>query len=217
MFDYNRAIRLQRELFKQVAASVSSPLVDASRVEYIAGVDASYTGGYSIGVAVLVEAGSLRVLEKTHALVKVHVPYIPGLLAFREAPGIIEALLKLRLKPSLLMVDGHGLTHPRGFGIASHIGLVLGVPSIGVAKSRLYGEVRVEEGVRYIYAHGLRAGAILEHRGGEVYVSVGYAITLDEALKIVRATLREHKLPEPIRLADAYSKELKRALKDKGS
>ncbi|WP_440060156.1 endonuclease V [Thermogladius sp. 4427co] len=212
MFDYNRAIRLQRELSKRVLESIRTASFKADSARFVAGVDASYVGNLSIGVAVLLDLDGLKIVGRSYAVVEAPVPYIPGLLAFREAPGIIQALARLGRWPEVIMVDGHGLTHPRGFGIASHIGLVLDTPSIGVAKSRLYGEERVEETGRYIYAHGLRAGAILRRGGFELYVSIGYSVTLEEAVRLVERTLAGHKLPEPVYLADKYSKEVKKGI-----
>ncbi|MGC9012161.1 endonuclease V [Thermogladius sp.] len=212
LFDYSRATRLQRELFKQVIASVERPLFREDEARLVAGLDASYTRGLSVGVAVLMDLHEMRVVDKKYAVVRAGIPYVPGLLAFREAPGVIRALLELEKKPDVLMVDGHGLTHPRGFGIASHVGLVTGIPSVGVAKSRLYGEEKVEGGVRYVYAHGVKAGVVVEHGGSELYVSIGYSVTLEQAVRLVKKTLLGHKLPEPLYQADLYSREVKRLL-----
>ncbi len=218
MFDARRAVRLQRMLAGMVLDSLGSPRdIDPSGRLRVAGVDAAFHHGMIVGVAVLVDYPSGSIIRYSVVEKKVHVPYIPGLLAFREAPAYIAAVRKLGEKPDILMVDGHGLTHPRGLGIASHLGLVLDLPSIGVAKKRLYGEERSEEGHTYIYAHGLRAGEIIEHRGRKLYISIGYAVTLETAVTITKKLLRDNtKLPIPTEAADKISKKIARQKRKKG-
>ncbi len=212
MIDYRRAMALQRKLAEKVLAEIDSfkPL-DTSSIGFIAGVDAGYRAGEIYGVAVLLEYSSTRLLTYSVVRKKPPIPYIPGLLAFREAPAYIAALRKLPWEPDIIFVDGHGLTHPRALGIATHIGLVLDKPSIGVAKKRLYGEEVEENGRLYVYAHGVKAGAIIEHRGKRLYVSIGYKITLKDALEITRQLLTpQHKLPLPTAIADQITKKLTR-------
>ncbi len=143
---------------------------------------------------------------------QVEFPYVPGLLSFREIPILAQAFDALQVKPGLLLVDGQGLAHPRRLGIASHLGLLLDIPTIGVAKSRLIGEHTVP---------GLEAGSRAELRDGReviglalrtrdrvapVYVSIGHKIGLAEAAEWVLRLCRGYRLPEPARLADHLSK-----------
>ncbi len=210
MFDAKRAVRLQRELFKKAIDSLNNPPpLSRSEIKYVAGVDAAFHHNKIVGVATAIEYGTGTLVEYSVVEKNVHVPYIPGLLAFREAPAYISAIKKLSIEPDIVMVDGHGLTHPRGLGIATHIGLVLGKPSIGVAKKKLYGEEIVEDNETYIYAHGVKAGKIIIHNNKRLYISIGYMIKLEDAINITRHLLRPgSKLPLPTETADRISKRI---------
>ena len=215
MVDIRRAIALQKKLSEKVLGEVDSfkPINPAS-IETIAGVDAGYKSGGIYGVAVLIDYRTKRLLTYSVIHKKPPIPYIPGLLAFREAPSYISALLKLPREPDMILVDGHGLTHPRALGIATHLGLVLNKPTIGIAKKKLYGEIRIENGIKYLYVHGLKAGAIIVHRGHELYVSIGYKITLESALEITKSLLDpKYKLPIPTAIADQITKRITRKKK----
>jgi deoxyribonuclease V len=141
----------------------------------------------------------------------VRYPYIPGLLSFRETPAVVAALQGLPAAPDLLMVDGHGRAHPRRFGIACHLGLVLDLPTLGCAKSRLVGhhdEPGNEIGAwTPLVDHDEIIGAVLRTRPGvkPVFVSVGHRISLETAIRFVLACGRGVRLPEPTRLADALA------------
>ena len=210
--DIRRAMALQRKLAEKVLKELPNfRQLDYNSIKYVAGVDAAYSGGKAIGVAVLIDFNTKNLI--TYSVVKKIPPiqYIPGLLAFREAPAYVAAVRKLPKSPDIVFVDGHGLSHPRAMGIATHLGLVLGKPTIGVAKKRLYGEIIEESGVKYILAHGHKVGAIVSHRGKELYVSIGYKITLDDAIKFTLNLLDEkYKLPLPTALADMLSKKIAR-------
>jgi deoxyribonuclease V len=134
-------------------------------------------------------------------------PYVPGLLSFREAPPIIELFGKLRNKPDLLVVDGQGVAHPRRLGIASHLGLWLGIPTIGCAKSRLCGthdDIGGFAGSRVALKDGEEViGEVLRSRAGSrpLYISVGHKINLEKAVEWVIVLTKGYRLPEPSRLA----------------
>jgi deoxyribonuclease V len=145
-------------------------------------------------------------------------PYVPGLLSFREDPAVLAALRRLRATPDVLLYDGHGLAHPRRFGVACHIGLIVDRPAIGCAKSRLVGMHR-EPGWRRgsaapLLDGGEVIGSVLRTRDGvrPVFVSVGHRIDLRTARRIVLACALRHRLPEPTRLADQLVGAAKRAL-----
>src|SRR5437764_1407107 len=133
----SEAIALQNELAQQV--NVSVPL---GRCELIAGADVSYNRFSDVIYAGVVvwRAADNSVVETQSAVTETHFPYVPGLLSFREAPALIEAFIKVKSQPDVVMLDGQGIAHPRRLGIASHVGLWLGVPTVGCAKSRLYGK-----------------------------------------------------------------------------
>lgn len=159
----------------------------------------------------------LKEIERVWVKVQEQFPYIPGLLAFREGPAIIEAFMKLKNKPDLLMVDGQGIAHPRGIGIASHIGVILDIPSIGVAKQRLYGKYNEPPNsdgawTPLIAPHTANTiGAVLRTKKGTnpVFVSIGHKIDLRTALKITRQCVRGYRIPEPTRQADIFVARLK--------
>jgi deoxyribonuclease V len=150
---------------------------------------------------------SLELAEVQVETAELPFPYIPGLLSFREAPLIIRLFARLRHQPDLLLVDGHGIAHPRRLGIAAHLGLWLDIPTVGCAKSRLYGthaELKMESGSsEWLYDASEIIGAVLRTRRGSnpLYVSIGHNISLENALQWVLLCTRGYRLPEPTRLA----------------
>lgn len=209
------AIALQRELAGRVRIE---PL--ARDIHTIAGADCAFVGrgkstSHALAAAVLCDARTLEVIAFAEAVVPCRFPYIPGLLSFREAPAVIAAVGNLPASPDMLMCDGQGLAHPRGIGLASHVGLLLNLPTIGVAKSRLCGRHSTpgdRRGCRrQLRFDGKVVGSVVRTRTGvrPLFVSVGHRITLDEA---VRWTLRcavATRLPEPTRRAHQLVTQLK--------
>jgi len=209
------AIAIQARLAPQIVAH-GAP----SSVRYVAGADialgkpalSGVEGSNGRGAVVLLSYPDLRIVEQHAVEEPVAFPYVPGLLAFREVPVLARAFEKLERPPDLLLVDGHGLSHPRRFGIACHLGLLLDVPTIGVAKSRLVGrhdEPPPQAGGRAELRDGPDLiGLVLRTRDGvsPVYVSVGHRIGLQEAAEWVLLVCRGYRLPEPTRLADQLSK-----------
>ncbi|MGG5887675.1 endonuclease V [Falsiroseomonas sp. HC035] len=201
------ARRRQPELAAQVVAR------DAlGPVRVLGGADASTlrfdpTRTVHAGLVTL-DAASLAQTAEAGATGSGGLPYIPGLLGFREVPVLAEAFRALAVKPDLIFVDGHGLAHPRGLGVASHLGVVLDVPTIGVAKSILVGTVQGDLGEEAgaqapLVWQGRPVGVALRTRRGAnpIYVSVGHRVSLETALRWVIATGRGRRLPEPTRLA----------------
>ena len=212
-FSTERAIRAQRILASKVVVEDDFP-----PLRLVAGLDVAYAklGGATIGVgvAVLLSYPGLRVVDCVAYAAPVCVPYIPGLLAFREARVLAPALYRLIRKrgADLVVVDGHGLAHPRRLGIASHIGVVFDIPSIGVAKKKLYGKTMKAGSIEYLVDDkGERIGVILKRRrGASVFVSPGHRVSVDTAARLVeKMTLPGRKLPEPTRIADHYTKVLR--------
>lgn len=150
----------------------------------------------------------LRVVETAGATARAAMPYIPGLLGFREIPALLAAWDKLRDKPDLLLVDGHGVAHPRRLGIAAHLGVVLDVPAVGVAKSVLVGEADPplpdEAGAETpLVWRGERIGTALRtrRRANPLFVSIGHRVSLETAVSWVRRATGGYRLPEPTRQA----------------
>lgn len=188
------------------------------RPRLVGGVDAAFDRAERLifGAAVLYSYPELELLEETGVVEPCPFPYIPGLLSFREAPVLAVALAKLPRRPEVVLVDGHGVAHPRGIGIASHLGLLLNIPTIGVAKSRLVGEGD-EPGPRAgdaspLFLEGRVMGLILRTRAGvkPLYVSVGHLLTLEECREITLNCVTRYRLPVPLRRADILSRKLKR-------
>lgn len=178
-------------------------------VNTIAGADISYNK-YSetvyAGIVVL-SLPDLRIIESAGVRSIAKFPYIPGLLSFREAPSLLEAWDKLKTKPDVLMLDGQGIAHPRRFGIACHIGVLLDWPTIGCAKSILvgkYGELGLEAGSRSpLIDKGEQVGVALrtKNKVAPVYVSPGHLIDLDSAVDLVLRSITKYRLPETTRQA----------------
>ena len=149
----------------------------------------------------------LKLMETRIIRGKLNSPYIPGLLSFREAPLILAACARLEVVPDLIMVDGQGIAHPRRLGLASHLGLLLNVPTIGCAKSRLCGRheaAGIEPGSYAELVEGDEViGEALRTRHGvkPLYVSIGHRIDLGHAIRMVIDCCRGYRLPEPTRLA----------------
>lgn len=183
----------------------------------VGGVDSSYTADDAYAVVVVLSYPELEVVTRSVASVPVPFPYVPGLLSMREGPAIERAWAKLPedLRPDLLLFDGHGIAHMRGLGIASHMGILLDRPSIGVAKRILVGThepVPDERGMwRPLVYEGAVIGAALRTRVGvkPVYVSPGHRISLETAIHYVLETGHGYKLPKPTHLADRLSKNVK--------
>ena len=199
-----RAVEIQKELAARVSrvGTLTGP-------RFIAGVDISVNrwSKTGTGAVVILNYPELELVEVQVITDRVDFPYIPGLLSFRELPLIIKACEKLTIKPDLIMVDGQGYAHPRRMGIASHLGLLLNVPTIGCAKSRLCGDCAGpgnEEGnYSELIDKGEVIGAALRTRAdtNPVYVSIGHMIDLPAAMHWVLACCRGYRLPEPARLA----------------
>jgi deoxyribonuclease V len=210
---YHEAVAIQNELRSQVVKKGSPrPL------RLVAGADVSYAKkAVTMYAAVLVlEWPSGRVVEQVTAQRRAEFPYIPGLLSFREMPALLAVFEKLRSKPDVVIYDGHGVAHPRGFGIASHLGVLLNVPTIGCAKSRLVGEHAepgLERGAQTpLTLDGKTIGAVVRTRTNvkPVFVSVGHRVGLRAAVKLVLDCAVRYRLPEPTRLAHVLSNAARR-------
>jgi deoxyribonuclease V len=200
-----QAMALQAELLERLVLAW-----DGREIDTVGGVDVSIKGGRSRAAIVVLSYPDLEPQEAMTAELPAAFPYIPGLLAFREGPGVLAAWARLERKPDLLLFDGQGIAHPRGIGLAAHLGLWLGRPSIGVAKSRLYGD-HEEPGPKRGDGAELHdpsdpervIGCVLRTRTKvkPVYVSPGHLIDLSHAVTYVLACCTRYRLPEPIRWA----------------
>lgn len=204
----------QRELHQRLLPT--EPLAAPPR--FIGGCDSSFpTPDTILSVVVVLRFPSLELVEKAYSYGLVTMPYVPGYLSFREAPNVMRAFGQLAQRPDVLMVDGHGVAHPRRLGIAAHLGVLLDVPSFGVAKQRLTGTF-VEPGPMPGDLSPLtdaRTGELLgevlrsKARVQPLFVSAGHRCDQASARHLTLACLRGYKLPEPTRLADHWAEQLK--------
>lgn len=206
---YEETAKLQEELSKKII------LEDKFKeLRYIGGVDTSSLGEKIVGIITILVFKTLELVEISTALSEVNFPYIPGFLSFREGPVILKAWEKLKIKPDLLIFDGQGIAHPRRLGIASHVGYVLDVPSIGCAKNILVGFYKEPDkrkgSFEYIYHRGEIIGAAVRTKNNvkPVFVSLGHKISLNTSIDIVLKTSTKYRIPEPVRLAHIYSKRM---------
>ncbi|MDJ0945306.1 MAG: deoxyribonuclease V [Kiloniellales bacterium] len=183
-------------------------------VRIVVGLDAHYTPqqGLVWGAAAAMSYPELLLLESALACTPLTFPYVPGYLSFREAPALLAALQSLSLCPDLLLVDGQGLAHPRRFGLACHIGVLVDLPTIGVAKSRLVGSYKGPDPARgnstFLLLHGEVVGTVVRTRNNTrpLFVSLGHRISLASAVQWVLRCVDRYRLPEPIRAADRLSR-----------
>lgn len=186
------------------------------RVSLVAGADLAYRGDGSRAWAAVVLWSPLdgTIAETATASGRPPFPYVPGYLSFREGPLLLRAFRRLKQRPDLVLFDGQGIAHPRGLGLASHLGVLLDLPSVGCAKSRLVGE-HADPGPRRgdwtpLVFQGRRVGAVLRTRAGvkPLWVSPGHGIGIRQAVKWVLVCCRT-RVPEPIRLAEQVANRLK--------
>lgn len=182
------------------------------RINLIGGVDVAYTDKWAIGAAVVLDSESLELLEQQIVITKVRLPYVPTLLAFREMLPTTACIKKLRLQPDVFLVNGQGIAHPYECGFASHLGLAIGKPTIGVTKNKLIGDPSTitSQFFRFKEKRAIEAVALAKARAKQIYVSVGHLISLETALKITKKCLCDNRLPEPILLAHKIASEEKK-------
>lgn len=208
-----KAVAIQERLAAQV--SLENRI---GRPELVAGLDVAFDSqaGRAFGAAVVCRFADLAVVEERVSSRPIRFPYVPGFLSFRECPVLLDTLRRLRSSPDLILVDGQGIAHPRGVGLATHLGVLLDIPTIGCAKSKLVGDYREP---------GRRRGALspLSHRGRVVgyvvrtrtdvrplFVSPGNLVDPEAAAHLALACCRGYRLPEPTRLAHQQSGRAKR-------
>lgn len=187
--------------------------IETDWIRLVCGADAAYTQDRIHAAVVVITFPGLKFVERACAVQNIPFPYIPGLLSFREGPAIIEAFSLLTTNPDLIFLNGHGYAHPRRCGIASHIGVLLDLPAIGVAQHLLTGTAAVpgeEPGstVPVVDSGEVIGMAVRTKKGTKpVFVSAGHKIDLAQAVDVVLRTTTTHRFPEPLRAADRLSRE----------
>lgn len=205
------AIALQ----KQLASQIITQDCLSDTISYIAGADVALEGATMIHAAVVIMTyPELRIIETQCHQQELTMQYIPGLLSFREIPVLLEAFKKVQQKPDLIMVDGMGIAHQRGIGIASHLGLWLQIPTIGVGKTRLVGTYHADElgnekgsTVALMYHEKMIGGVVRTKTNVKpLFISPGHMVSVKTSIDYVLACSRGYRLPEPTRYADKLSK-----------
>jgi deoxyribonuclease V len=208
--------RVQEEI---ASKAVISDKINLKELALIAGADQSFVTLSKaeeriISAIVVLEYPSMRFLDYSYAIMSVDFPYIPGLLSFREAPAIIKAFRRLKKKPGLLVIDGGGINHPRFAGLATHVGVILNLATVGVTKNLLCGsgDVPQEEGSACkIHYKNREIGYYFKSKKGcrPIIVAPGHNVSLKTSLEVIKTCTHKHKLPEPIRLAHLCANKIK--------
>jgi len=186
---------------------VTKDSIDFDKIETIAGCGNSYFDNEIISsIAVLNK--NMEVIEEKFFMERMHFPYVSGFRAYREMPAMLKCYHKLENSPDVIMIEGNGILHPRGIGLASHFGLSIQKPTIGIAKDLIMGEVKDNK----VYLNNKIVAEAVETKKGSnpIYISPGHMISLESAVKLVKKCMREpRKLPEPVVLAHRYAKKIR--------
>lgn len=204
-FSVARAHESQKRLSGRLIAEDRLP----RKITYLAGIDVAYSGNQAVGAVTVFDYNTLHLVESQTATRKILFPYIPTLLSYREIPPSMSCIKKLRLKPDVFLVNGHGLAHPFRCGFASHLGLAIRKPTIGVAKSNLIGEPQKVGNGHLIIDNDTIIGAQITTKpfSKPVYVSIGHMVSLKRAITIVKHCTHNSRIPEPIRIAHRIATE----------
>ncbi len=213
MPEWDGSVAGARALQLEMAKRVRKRDEFAQPLRTVAGFDVGFEDGGATtrAAAVLLDADTLEVLDRQVARVPTTMPYIPGLLSFRELPALFQALAQLPHRPDLAFVDGHGIAHPRRIGIAAHFGVAADLPSIGVAKKVLVGTAAPLHEIRGAHTplrdHGEHIGWLLRSKPGclPLIVSPGHRVSMTAAAQLVMRYVTTYRLPEPPRLADSLA------------
>lgn len=211
--DLEKLRAIQRSIYKKIEIS------DIHKtIEFVSGVDVAYSKEEAIiGIATF-DFQNKKLVDRTIEIEKVRFPYIPGFLAFREGLPIIEAIKRMDVDSDIYMINAHGIAHPEGCGCACHIGVLIKKPTIGVASRILCGSCRIKPTKAGEWSplnyNGKEVGVLLKSKDGcrPIVISVGNMITLEKSVSVVKAFLKNNKLPEPIRAAHEIAINKKRRL-----
>jgi len=216
LHDWDLSYKQARNIQKTLAEKVDFTSLK-KHIRSVAGLDCAFSNDKKriCAVVIVLSFPSMKIIETQNAITDVTFPYISGLLSFREAPVCIKAVAKLKTIPDLFLIDGQGIAHPRRLGLASHLGLFFDKPTIGCAKSRLFGtfkNVGIEKGkYSLLKDKGQAIGAVVRTRKNvkPLFVSVGNKCLLENAIEMALACATKYRLPEPTRLAHSIVSKLK--------
>lgn len=208
--------KLQRKIAKKVILEDDFP----KSISSIAGFDLAFCDEEAFTSGVVLDFVSLRLIDAKVIKTKLSFPYISTFLFFREGPPIIKVHKKLKVKPDILMINGHGIAHPLFCGIASHVGVLLDKPSIGIAQNKLCGDYEEPKKVGEaspLFYEGEKIGYVFKSMKNckPIFISPGHKISLETSLKVVKECMKDHKLPEPLYLAHHLANEIRNKCKNK--
>ena len=207
MIDVRKLKAEQLKLAKKVIVNDT-----VKKINTIAGVDQAFFENKIVSAITVCNYKDFKVIEKRYTVIDVKIPYISGFLFYKEGPAILEVFYKLEQKPDVLIVKGNGILHPRRIGMASHVGILLDVATIGVAKRLMLGEVK--DKTIYVEKEARGYELITMKHAKPVYVSPGHKVSLKASMEIVKKCIKfPHKLPEPLQLAHKYANKIKKELK----
>ena len=202
--NYTKIIELQNEFSKKV---ITHDYLNNNNIRNVCGIDVSYKDLNAFCSAVIVNKNTLEIIEIVNEKSTVSYPYIPGLFMLREGEPLLKIVRLLKNLFDVLLIDGHGILHPRQCGLASYVGIMIDKPTIGVAKNLLCGSILESNYVEY---NNIILGyRIKKNNKKDIYVSVGHKISLETSIDIVKKlTKKSEFIPEPLRIADIYSKNI---------
>jgi len=212
-----------RQVQERLRSLVRHVPLRPDRIRLVGAADVTFLGAKEMVAAAIVvfDMASKEILEERAAVCRVRFPYVPGYLAFREGPAVAAAWETLSHRPDVMLFDGHGIAHPRRMGIASHMGVLLSVPSVGCAKKRLAGEHEapgLQKGsTAPLTLSGETVGAVVRTRAGvkPVFVSPGHLADLPSSVALVLALCSRYRIPDPARRAHQLTQEIRRANREK--
>ena len=200
--NYTKIIELQNEFSKKV---ITHDYLNNNNIRNVCGIDVSYKDSNAFCSAVIVNKNTLEIIEIVNEKSTISYPYIPGLFMLREGEPLLKIVSLLKNLFDVLLIDGHGILHPRQCGLASYVGIMIDKPTIGVAKNLLCGSILESNYVEYNKI--ILGYRIKKNNKKDIYVSVGHKISLETSIDIVKKlTKKSEFIPEPLRIADIYSK-----------
>ena len=209
-----------RKLQKKIAKKVILEDDFSESISSIAGFDLAFCDEEAFASGIVLNFVSLQLKDVKTIKTKLSFPYVSTFLFFREGPPIIKVYKKLNVEPDILMINGHGIAHPLFCGMASHIGVLLNKPTIGIAQNKLCGYYKEPKKVGEaspLFYKGKKVGYVFKSMKNckPIFVSPGHKISLETSLKVVKECMKDHKLPEPLHLAHHFANEIRNKLKNK--
>lgn len=208
-----KLMKIQKKLSKKVVTKDLFP----KPIKTVAAFDISYKNKEAFVAGVVCDYEDLKVIETVKIKDEINFPYFPNFLFFREGPSIIRSYFKLRINPDVILIDGHGIAHPLKLGVASHIGVSINKPTIGIAKNKLIGEIEnFENGIAKLYFKGKQVGwAVKRMKYSPIFISPGHMVSIETSLEIAKKCLKNSKIPEPLRIAHEIANYFKKVFKKK--